>query len=89
MAYFFISLFDISSIAGNRVINTKDYSKGIDGLPKSNVLKLFLEDGTSIVIRPSGTEPKLKVYISIRSGSLAENEMKYQILSNEIKELIK
>ena len=40
----------------------KDYSLGIDGLPKSNVLKFAFEDGSTMVVRPSGTEPKLKIY---------------------------
>ena len=79
----------LSPIAGSKVIKSLDYLKGVDNLPKSNVIKLYLEDGTSIVVRPSGTEPKLKVYISIRSESLEMNEMKYQKLSNEIKELLK
>ena len=42
-----------------------DYSKGIDDLPKENVLKYTFTDGSWIAIRPSGTEPKLKVYYSI------------------------
>lgn len=48
---------------GVRVVRYRDYSEGIDGLPKSDVLKLWLENGSRIVIRPSGTEPKLKFYI--------------------------
>lgn len=42
-----------------------DYSRGIDDLPKENVLKYTFTDGSWIAIRPSGTEPKLKVYYSI------------------------
>ena len=42
-----------------------DYSKGIDDLPKENVLKYTFTDGSWIAIRPSGTEPKLKVYYSM------------------------
>ena len=42
-----------------------DYSKGIDDLPKENVLKYVFTDGSWIAVRPSGTEPKLKVYYSI------------------------
>ena len=46
-----------------KVIETKDYNEGIDGLPKSNVLKFILEGGSWVAARPSGTEPKLKFYI--------------------------
>ena len=47
------------------VENILDYSKGIDDLPKENVLKYTFTDGSWIAIRPSGTEPKLKVYYSM------------------------
>lgn len=45
--------------------NVFDYSKGIDDLPKENVLKYTFTDGSWIAVRPSGTEPKLKVYYSM------------------------
>ena len=51
-----------TEVDGKKVREMKDYSLGIDGLPKSNVLKFFLEDGSTLVVRPSGTEPKLKIY---------------------------
>lgn len=52
------------SLFGN-IKNVLDYSKGIDNLPKENVLKYTFTDGSWIAVRPSGTEPKLKVYYSM------------------------
>lgn len=48
------------------ITDVKDYSTGIGDLPKSNVLKFFLKGGSWIAVRPSGTEPKLKMYYSVR-----------------------
>ena len=62
----------IDEFADKKVLKLDDYSKGIDGLPKSDVLKFILEDNCSVVVRPSGTEPKLKFYVSVS----AENEDK-------------
>ena len=53
-----------SSLFDN-IKNVLDYSKGIDDLPKENVLKYTFTDGSWIAVRPSGTEPKLKVYYSM------------------------
>ena len=63
---------EISEINNTKVIEVKDYQKGIDSLPKANVLKYFLEDGSWIAIRPSGTEPKLKFYIATKGKTELE-----------------
>ena len=60
------------SLGGMKVEKIIDYNTGINGLPKSNMLKFLLGGGCWTVIRPSGTEPKLKVYISICAKSKKE-----------------
>ena len=53
-----------NAIGDEQVVSTEDFLLGLNGLPQSNVLKFHTSKG-SVVIRPSGTEPKLKVYISV------------------------
>lgn len=61
---------NVDVLGGRRVVTRMDYARGLDGLPKSNVLKLLLEDGSAVIVRPSGTEPKLKAYVSVIAESL-------------------
>lgn len=46
-----------------------DYAQGINGLPKADVVKFILEDNCSVIVRPSGTEPKIKVYVTVCADS--------------------
>ena len=64
----------LDAVGGKNVIKTLDFSLGLDGLPKSDVLKFLLEGNCSVVVRPSGTEPKLKAYISVSAATRAEAE---------------
>ena len=59
----------IAEFGGRQVLKLLDYETGLDGLPKSDVLKFLLEGNCSVVVRPSGTEPKLKLYISVSAES--------------------
>ncbi|MGG1314806.1 phospho-sugar mutase [Cohnella laeviribosi] len=63
-----------SSVAGAAVSQVLDYKNGLDGLPKENVLKFLLADGSWFCLRPSGTEPKIKVYFAVRGNGLGEAE---------------
>ena len=73
---------NIEEIAGIKVAELKDYSKGIDSLPKSDVLKFILEDNSWIAVRPSGTEPKIKFYYGCNGADK-------EVVDNKLEEIIK
>jgi phosphomannomutase len=91
----------LKEINGQRVIMVEDYQSSvaknlIDGtesamlIPKSNVLIYYTEDGSKICARPSGTEPKIKFYISVNTELVAVedfNEVE-AILDEKIKNII-
>lgn len=78
----------VDRFAGQKVVRTLDYSKGLDGLPASDVLKFYTESG-SVVIRPSGTEPKVKAYISVTAKNRSEAEKIEEAIGAELAEKIK
>ena len=79
----------IAGFGGRKVEKLLDYNTGIDGLPKENVLKFLLEDHGSVVVRPSGTEPKLKTYITVSAPDKAvATEIEQKIVA-DLKKRIK
>ena len=58
------SIRETDRIGSHRITHRDDYINGKDGLPPSNVIKFRLDDNITVVVRPSGTEPKIKIYIS-------------------------
>ena len=90
----------LQQIGGQTVNVIEDYLSGIRvetgtgqqqilTLPSANVLKYFLDDGTWVCIRPSGTEPKLKIYYGVNGTSQLEAERKNDRIKNEVDQLIK
>lgn len=61
-----------ASVGDVQVVGVQDYSKGIDGLPTENVLKYTLADDSWFCLRPSGTEPKIKMYFAVRGSSVED-----------------
>ena len=70
--------------AGIQITERKDYRDGIDGLPPSDVLRFALEGGGSVVIRPSGTEPKIKAYICVSAPDQAAAKAAEAELAEEL-----
>lgn len=66
-----------------------DYSEGIGELPKSNVLKYIFSDGSFLAVRPSGTEPKIKMYYSVRGKTEELALEKLENMRQKIKEIAK
>lgn len=71
------------------IIKVLDYIQGIDDLPKENVLKFFYEDGSWFAIRPSGTEPKIKFYYSIREKNKDLANKKLEKIKQELSRQLK
>ena len=78
----------ITEFGGRKVETLLDYNTGIDGLPKENVLKFLLEGHGSVVVRPSGTEPKLKTYITVSAADKAAAEVIEQKIVSDLKKRI-
>ena len=74
--------------AGRKVVYVTDYNKSEEtGLPKANVLIFSLEDGATVVVRPSGTEPKIKTYFTTLGKDLAEAQKEKDELAAVLKPL--
>lgn len=79
----------VAELAGKKVISVLDYAGGINGLPEENMLQFTLEDKCSVIVRPSGTEPKLKTYIYAIGESETQAEQIAEKLIASSKELLK
>ena len=78
----------LTSIGGVRVEETLDFKDGIMGLPPSDVIKFLLEGSSTLVVRPSGTEPKLKVYLSATASDENEASVLTEALAKDIERYI-
>lgn len=80
---------NITEFGGKKVIKALDYNTGIDGLPRSDVIKFLLEDNCSLVARPSGTEPKLKLYVSVSAADRSAAEQLEKKISADAEKYLK
>ncbi|MDD7607919.1 MAG: phospho-sugar mutase [Candidatus Enterosoma sp.] len=80
---------DISSFGDMEIKEKIDYMKKVNNLPKADVLKFVLSDDEYFIARPSGTEPKLKAYISVSAKNKEEAKMKEEKIHSLLTELFK
>lgn len=78
----------LKEISGLKVKKIVDYLNDETGLSKSNVLKYYLEDNSWFVLRPSGTEPKIKLYLNAIDKSKKESDEKRDKIKNEVNNII-
>ena len=78
-----------AEFAGKKVVEVVDYAEPEKtGLPKANVLLYKLDDGASVIVRPSGTEPKIKTYFTTLGKDLAEAEAEKDALAEACKPIL-
>ena len=78
-----------AEIGGYKVVKVTDYKKTEEtGLPSANVLVYGLEGGATVIVRPSGTEPKVKAYYTTLGKDLAEAEAQKNVLAAALKPIL-
>ncbi len=94
-----LRIYDLKTIFDEEILIKEDYKTGLkismdkkeeymNKLPKSNVLKFYLNNDTNFVVRPSGTEPKIKIYLASVDKTVEGAEMKINNLEKNIKNMI-
>lgn len=78
----------LSKGQNSNIKSIKDYQNGIEGLPKSDVIKIIFTNNSWIAVRPSGTEPKIKFYLGTKSTTKQETENKISLLVKFIEEIV-
>ncbi|MDI9892053.1 phospho-sugar mutase [Microbacterium sp. IEGM 1404] len=77
-----------SAVGEVAVSRIDDLLEGVDGLPPGDVLRIWLEDGSRLIVRPSGTEPKLKLYLDVRGSSAKKARRRLEALHAGAEDLL-
>lgn len=78
-----------SELAGRAVEAVVDYEGGVNGLPSANVVEFDVEGGNKVIVRPSGTEPKIKLYVFAKDADRAAADALLDALEAAGRELLK
>jgi phosphomannomutase len=79
---------ELSSLGSRSVTLLNDFLKGVGTFPQEDILRYYLDDGTRVIARPSGTEPKVKVYIDTEGATSAEAQSRLAEVESDINKLI-
>jgi len=80
----------VPSMIGSRgVSQCDDFLKGVGSFPKDDILRFFLSDDSRVIVRPSGTEPKIKLYIDTQAATRAEAESRLSEIEADLRELVR
>lgn len=77
-----------SKIGSRSITRADDFIDGFDDYPPENIIRYYLEDGSRVIIRPSGTEPKLKVYLDTEAPTRLEAEASLEALDRDVRQLL-
>jgi phosphomannomutase len=75
-------------IGERTLVAADDFLNGVDGFPEDNILRYYLSDGSRVIVRPSGTEPKVKVYLDTSGPTRQDAEMALKSLEHDVRELL-
>jgi phosphomannomutase len=78
----------LPALGSRSVARFDDFREGVGNFPKEDILRYYLEDGTRVIARPSGTEPKVKIYIDTEGATSAEAQLRLTEVESDIKELV-
>ena len=79
---------NLSALGSRSVTRLNDFLEGVGNFPKEDILRYYLDDGTRVIARPSGTEPKVKVYIDTEGATSAEAQSRLTQVESDINELV-
>ena len=79
---------ELSTLGSRSVTRLDNFLEGVGNFPKEDILRYYLDDGTRVIARPSGTEPKVKVYIDTEGVTSAEAQSRLTEVESDINELV-
>ena len=79
---------ELSALGARSVSRQDDFLEGVGDFPKEDILRYYLDDGTRVITRPSGTEPKVKIYIDTEGSTSHEAQSRLAEVESDINELV-